>query len=1222
MKNRRPQGQTRANRGAVCIGAVILLALMGGGCAHPALRTPGRAERVTRATAARDGENIRIQFAVSGPTDVAVSVHDESGAVVRHLAAGRLGGDNVPSPFVANSLRQTVLWDQRDDAGHLLPDGSYRVRVRAGLTAERDRAFGFEPKRLGMVHGLAVGPDGDLYVMGQAGRYDWTIGIFRVFSPDGEYKRTILPRPADIPFDRAAPLGEVKLADGERFPGPLLPHYGGRRYQTPLVTPEGDLIFSNAETRPGHAEGKRFSSFEYWRQRLPRRLLRLAPDGGAPEAGYFGPVLSSEFEDTPLHLAMGPDGRVYISGALNTVFRVDWDEYGVPLPFAGSPFHPGERHLDDPQAIAFDGEGRLYVADRGNHRISVHDRSGHRIGTIPVERPRFIAVHHDTGAVYVTSGDQYPRLLKFDGLDATEPAASYELDSQWPVLAMDSSAEQAVLYVANVRIPGTGRVLVKLADEGDRFALRRVLSDGKPPINPMLHGIDRRREMIYARSDLFESPLRVCGRTGRMEFFNITDLVDPKANRVYGFTAGVDGGVDVHINRGVGRLDRFLRPQPFAAVGAHIARGIDDRTLRSFLGRGVTTTPDGDVYFIHRMHGETAHFVTALNADGSVKKGGFIVVETESPAGIRVDRDGHVYLMAHLKPVGAAVPDALRGHPRGEDDRFARNYGSVIKFGPEGGRVRQVGSGVPEERELEPGQMQFTTAHGKGDFVAEGVEWSYFGVSCIRPMIDKHAYGCICWAARLDLDEYGRVFAPDQLRHRVVVLDSAGNKIGSVGRYGNVDDPGPGIALGDPYSVAASDEALYVGDTLNQQIVRATLNYNDTRSVEVTVDRVFAGITPEDEALEAALAEARELIESLSPSLVETMDWDAIRRQADIRRTGPARTDDVMAVIASKAPAHAEAWPSDERRELLERYFEEGPDDQRLAAIWGLWDGMLGEPGGEWLRKALDSENQLVRVSAAYVLLANDDHTGLHELFQGVLADDRRVYDISGTALMRRSFRTDPSHPKSGIIEPDYQRVNTFPVEEQEVEALSRILRETEDSRSEHWFLRMAATRLLGLSGREDAGPPLLESLQIESGNNLNRTIGALGALRYKPAVGDILFFLKRGRDPRFRGGHGDRAEEFAATALARIADPESVPEIIATLDSDRPNAGDQALRCLTLLFDPETPSDRRAVPEDGELRRVPLYDLPDGSTLRQQWEAYWEQVADSYIEGERRLGR
>ena len=71
----------------------------------------------SRPAAKQDGKSVTIQFAISEPTDVAVYVLDAQGKVVRHLAAGVLGGKNPPPEPLKPGLTQSIGWDGKDDSG-------------------------------------------------------------------------------------------------------------------------------------------------------------------------------------------------------------------------------------------------------------------------------------------------------------------------------------------------------------------------------------------------------------------------------------------------------------------------------------------------------------------------------------------------------------------------------------------------------------------------------------------------------------------------------------------------------------------------------------------------------------------------------------------------------------------------------------------------------------------------------------------------------------------------------------------------------------------------------------------------------------------------------------------------------------------------------------------------------------------------------------------------
>ena len=163
----------------------------------PGVPAGGPAPRFTeKPIATRQGERVKITFAVDRETDVAVYIEDAEGNIVRHLVAG-VPGRNPPPPLRPGSLRQTLHWDGTDDLGRPLPEGRYRVRVCAGLrvryagTAFSDRR---RPNHIGGAAGLAVGPDAPgrprwLVMFGKMGRVR---GRVRYRTPAGRTQHLVV----------------------------------------------------------------------------------------------------------------------------------------------------------------------------------------------------------------------------------------------------------------------------------------------------------------------------------------------------------------------------------------------------------------------------------------------------------------------------------------------------------------------------------------------------------------------------------------------------------------------------------------------------------------------------------------------------------------------------------------------------------------------------------------------------------------------------------------------------------------------------------------------------------------------------------------------------------------------------------------------------------------------------------------------------------------------
>ena len=157
---------------------------------------------------------------------------------------------------------------------------------------------------------------------------------------------------------------------------------------------------------------------------------------------------------------------------------------------------------------------------------------------------------------------------------------------------------------------------------------------------------------------------------------------------------------------------------------------------------------------------------------------------------------------------------------------------------------------LPLPANLQPDRKPDLSGYTMGTIWVEGARWFYGGAgNCSF----KIASGCICWQnSRFTLDYFARSFVPETDQFSVAVLDSAGNLMMRIGRYGNVDDgvPAPGVprgargsrpmlappnptplggdevALMQPSFVATrTDRCLYIGDPGNARIVQVGLDY-------------------------------------------------------------------------------------------------------------------------------------------------------------------------------------------------------------------------------------------------------------------------------------------------------------------------------------------------------------------------------------------------------------
>jgi hypothetical protein len=195
--------------------------------------------------------------------------------------------------------------------------------------------------------------------------------------------------------------------------------------------------------------------------------------------------------------------------------------------------------------------------------------------------------------------------------------------------------------------------------------------------------------------------------------------------------------------------------------------------------------------------------------------------------GIGLDQRNAVYMMSSCTRIidGKRYPNKLSG--------------TLIKVVPGRPRLVSRDKGKLKLSPTEaPKRSPDLVGSGMGTGWAKGVEWMYGGVG----YDGKNAgVGCACWNARATFDYFARSFAPELDRYRVAVLDSAGNLILRIGRYGNRDSAGPKsrVPLGGDevgmthgaYLAVDTDRRLFVADPANDRIFSVRLGYRATERV-------------------------------------------------------------------------------------------------------------------------------------------------------------------------------------------------------------------------------------------------------------------------------------------------------------------------------------------------------------------------------------------------------
>ncbi len=203
--------------------------------------------------------------------------------------------------------------------------------------------------------------------------------------------------------------------------------------------------------------------------------------------------------------------------------------------------------------------------------------------------------------------------------------------------------------------------------------------------------------------------------------------------------------------------------------------------------------------------------------------------------GVALDRDGNVYFMHTPSRM-------LDGQPY--IDEMSE---TVTKVRPgKGVKVISTRSTVPVplDQAGQPDRRLDLYAGGVGRGWIEGAEWMYGGVGFAGFNSSHAGGGCACWFSRFSLDYFARSIAPEPQIFSVAVIDSAGNLITRIGRYGNADDGQPLVGseeLKSPNPLGGDEVALfhacYVGTHTDRRIFISDVGNGRILSVKLGYHR-------------------------------------------------------------------------------------------------------------------------------------------------------------------------------------------------------------------------------------------------------------------------------------------------------------------------------------------------------------------------------------------------
>ncbi len=916
------------------------------------------------------GKDVVIRFEVNTRTDVAVWVEDTKGERVRHLVAGMLGS-NPPAPLTKDALRQTLKWDYLDDYGKKVPAGAYKVKVGVGSQATLDQELG-RSESPPPIYGMTTDPQGNVYMIGGSQTSDDCPEI-RKYDHSGKLLTMLMPPPADVPVEKLkglniidyGPDGQVRFGS-HRF-GDVMPHLDISMPHTLLVNGKGQVIFFGGEYPGG-----------------PARLYKINADGSLPE-DFIGPRIVDwnwmawwDLHAKRFHFALDPrDGEtIYVSGLkdihrqasqppqsnpeiipgnretfFNAVFRVRWAPDALIEVFAGKPNTHGTDGSDkpgeffDPQGIAFDNDGNLWVCDRRNNRIQMLDRNGKFLRQIPHPGPYEVAISRKTGEAYVmgisptnfisnshgkhavtnlnvvtltkySSGAKpqalaQTRLLGMDRMEQYDtPGVDWGFWSYWWNMALDESgAKPGILVVWGVGdvnpAHGSGsagaRSLARVADLGGKFGEPEILIHKEPPLGYQL-AVGWKSDIIPLSDGYLDA------NTGRK--------VTTGPGRVDGIAVAARDGRWI-LRSNINYMSVFpeswgTNPTVEALTNWSL---IPPAFAEHSVGFAVSPT-NGDVY-VGRYYnfrytdggpagieGPDHHIaIDRYSVDGKLLQQRLVYELSPGAHSPVVDMRGNIYvcdnfgrkigqfyeddIAANLPAwvpdyrIGTAEWDQLRagkkieaGYHKFVINPLIRTVGTVYKFSPKGGgilwRAAQA-QYTPEYVEHQPqtnkqGQLLYSdwgypikpppkrpathwssavtaknssSEHGMYPCWTEGVEWEFLGVAPAPGRYSKARESSVHGALRFCADDFGRLYVPAAHRNTVRMIDTAGNELLRIGRYGNLDSgpnarlKAPAIPMGYPCATALSKRYLYVAERHLPRILRIRMGYTQEEALDV-----------------------------------------------------------------------------------------------------------------------------------------------------------------------------------------------------------------------------------------------------------------------------------------------------------------------------------------------------------------------------------------------------
>ncbi|MFC1672446.1 hypothetical protein ACFL01_04855, partial [Planctomycetota bacterium] len=433
-------------------------------------------------------------------------------------------------------------------------------------------------------------------------------------------------------------------------------------------------------------------------------------------------------------------------------------------------------------------------------------------------------------------------VIKFPSIDTWKEACSIDLPKRkkhmhdaGPIMVLDRTAEPPAIWIANIGRQEPEDMLWKIVDRGKSLervehAVRRY-NRHQMVMAPKI-AADHENNRLFAVGGGLPAPVSIDPDTGKEISIELKGEIGKAAlEQVGDIAAGPEGmlylrsGKTIPKNERLWYVRRFNKDGelvPFEKAGEFIeTHGKKEITSWGLLAPPFCVDRRGNVYVVGLISRETLRCrLDVYGPDGAMKKKGLMKM-SHTGGCVGVDAAGRLYVAETLRPRARRYPDFYPGDP---NNYFRKWYGVLLRMNPDGGAIEPA-AGLHNE---------YVGRYNRPVKVT-GAQWGYYGIS---PMPQQA--GCQCRMAYFDVDEWGRVWMPDEAGYCITVLDSSGKVVTRFGAYGNWDSrgagsamPEPPIPLWGPGRVAVLDDHAFVADTHNRRIVQVAVGGQAREEVPV-----------------------------------------------------------------------------------------------------------------------------------------------------------------------------------------------------------------------------------------------------------------------------------------------------------------------------------------------------------------------------------------------------